>query len=544
MSLAPTTTSSTSATTAPQTIQPRARHGAKAVAANVIWNWAGIIVTMGTGVVIAPFLIHRLGESIYGLWILIAALTGYFGLLDLGIRGSVGRYIAFHRAQQDFNAVNAVLNTALVLLCGVAGVACLATLISVWLFPHVFEIPAGYHNPARIALLIVGLNLALTFPVAIFDSVLWALQRFDLLNIVDIPVGILRTVLVFYFIGRGDGLIALANIAIAMTALAAVIKAIMSFWIEPQLRLNLRFAGMATARKIYGYGIWSFLLAAAREGRGQLSPVLIGALLNVSFVTVYSIASRLIGYATQFVIASTGVLTPVATTLHAQEKNEQQQKLFVEGGKYCSAVALYFALLFIVLGRSLIRVWVGPELVAQGAGTLLDILVIGEIIPMSQWVTYSMILGMARHKLSAWVAVVEVIIMVVLMVLLVKPMGLVGVCLAVAVAGFLCRGIFQVIYGCHLMRVSVWRYSLEALLRPTVLAVVLGAALWLAADRHAPDTWLKLFIYGTVFSLLYFGIALVALGGYDHARAYLERKRKARATVADETPAIDAVPGV
>ena len=126
-------------------------------------------------------------------------------------------------------------------------------------------------------LLIVGLNLALTLPLAIFDSVLWALQRFDLLNIVDIPIGILRTILVFYFIGRGDGLISLAVIAIAMTALAAVIKAIMSFWIEPQLRLNLRFASMATSKKIYGYGIWSFLLAAAREGRGQLSPVLIGA---------------------------------------------------------------------------------------------------------------------------------------------------------------------------------------------------------------------------------------------------------------------------
>src|SRR4051794_16986706 len=118
-------TATTTASPTPPAKQ-RSRHGARAVAANVIWNWAGIIVTMGTGVVIAPFLIHRLGESIYGLWILIAALTGYFGLLDLGIRGSVGRYIAFHRAQQDFEQVNSVLNTALVLLCGVAGVASLA----------------------------------------------------------------------------------------------------------------------------------------------------------------------------------------------------------------------------------------------------------------------------------------------------------------------------------------------------------------------------------------------------------------------------------
>ena len=42
-------------------------------------------IPMLAGFVIAPFLVHRLGELRYGEWILIASMTNYFGLLDLGI---------------------------------------------------------------------------------------------------------------------------------------------------------------------------------------------------------------------------------------------------------------------------------------------------------------------------------------------------------------------------------------------------------------------------------------------------------------------------
>jgi O-antigen/teichoic acid export membrane protein len=506
---------------------PAGRRGVPKVAQNVVWNWAGMGVQMLTGVIIAPFLIRQLGDSVYGLWILIGSLTGYFGLLDLGVRGSVGRYIAFYRAQKDPEGVNGILNTALAALCIVAGAAALMTLVFVWLFPHMFVIPADQVQPARIALLIVGINLAVTFPVAIFDSVLWALQRFDLINIVDIPLGILRTLAAYYFVKHGHGLIALAVIAIANTALAAVIKAIMSFRVEPILKLGTKFIRRGAAGQLYSFGIWSFLLAAAREGRDKLSPVLIGAMLSVQLVTIFSIASRLIGYATQFVIASTGVLTPLSTTLHAQDKTEQQQRLFLEGGKYCTAIALYFLLLFYFLGHTFVRLWVGPHL--EGAAFLLNILVIGEVIPMSQWVTYSMILGMAKHKLSAWVAVLETALMVGLMVGFVRPWGLVGVCLAIAVAGTVCRGVFQIVYGCHLTKVRLSSYFAQALARPLILAIVAAAAMRLVTAWRLPMSWLALLGYTMVFSLCYFGIAIVFLGGYEHMRVYRE-------------PIVDAVP--
>src|ERR1700730_15716486 len=92
----------------------------RSVARNVIWNWAGMVVGLAVGVVVMPFLIHRLGQESYGLWILIGSLTNYFRLLDLGVRGSVGRYVAFYKAKHDRDGVNRTLSTATVILAGVA----------------------------------------------------------------------------------------------------------------------------------------------------------------------------------------------------------------------------------------------------------------------------------------------------------------------------------------------------------------------------------------------------------------------------------------
>jgi hypothetical protein len=123
-----------------------------------------------------------------------------------------------------------------------------------------------------------------------------------------------------------------------------------------------------------------------------------------------------------------------------------------------------------------------------------------------------------------------------------------GVCIAVAISGTLCRGVFQIIYGCHLIRVSVLRYATQAVLRPVALAAITGVGLYTIAQRYPADTWIKLAAYGFIFSFVYFGGALIVLGGADHARAYLSRKRAERgATEVSDTGSetgIDAVAGV
>src|ERR1051326_7753383 len=144
-----------------------------------IWSsWMGYAVTMVVGFLLAPFVVHRLGNTGYGIWTLILSLTGYTGLLDLGIRSSVGRFVARYIALNDARNVNRTINTAMAMLGGGGTLALIATIIMISGFGR-FKVDPGFQASARLALLIAGLNVSVGLPFGVFSGVLLSLERFD-----------------------------------------------------------------------------------------------------------------------------------------------------------------------------------------------------------------------------------------------------------------------------------------------------------------------------------------------------------------------------
>src|SRR5207302_4010326 len=102
-------------------------------------------------------------------------------------------------------------------------------------------------------------------------------------------------------------------------------------------------------------------------------------------------------------------LTPMATAWHAAEERAKQRWLFVNGGKFCMALGLFFLGGFWFLGGPFLQLWThtDPDFVAT-AWTILMILTLGELLPMSQWVTYGMVLSMDRHRVWAVLSFLEI----------------------------------------------------------------------------------------------------------------------------------------
>jgi hypothetical protein len=122
--------------------------------------------------------------------------------------------------------------------------------------------------------------------------------------------------------------------------------------------------------------------------------------------------------------------------------------------------------------------------------------------------------------------------MIALMLLLVRPLGMTGVCIGIAIAGAGCRGIFQIVYGCRLMGLTLRTYFTRALLRPLLLAGVAAIGMATLHPWSAPATWLTLIAYGAIFSTLYFAMTFVLLGGYEALRL----RRAAVASAAAQMP--------
>jgi O-antigen/teichoic acid export membrane protein len=393
-------------------------------------------------------------------------------------------------------------------------VGLLITLAMVPLFFLLFpDVPASEASDVTAALLLIGLNLALTFPLSVFDATLSGYQRFDLLNAVDIPVLGARVGLVFSLIGGQNDLVTLALLTLGATLVAAFAKAVLCFRMDAGLRLKLSCVTWEAGRSLFSFGIWYFLLSLARVLTPKIRPLIVGNRLSSEQVTSFSNVSRLTEYASSIIIAGTQVLTPVATALYAKQRHEEQQRLIIEGSKYCLALSCFFLTLFLCLGKALLVLWMGPEFGQDFP--LLAILALGEALPMAQWLTYSIILGMGRHRALAYFSILESLMAIPLAIALAQPYGLMGVCLAFAIPGTLCRGVFQMLYACRLAEISVGRYFIRALVPPLVISLAPAAGLALLAGWHQPQSWLELFAFGGGFTLCF---GLFGLGLLKHPR--------------------------
>jgi O-antigen/teichoic acid export membrane protein len=476
------------------------------------------------GFLITPFLVRHLGDSTYGLWIIIGSLTGYFGALDLGVGNSVGRNVAFCRARQDIAGVNGILSTAFFYLCGIAVLSLLATLGVLVSFVLIFKnVEPTQLDAARLALALVGLNFALTLPLNTFDGILWGYQRFDLQNKVDIPILLVRTGLTYWLIGAGQGLVALALITLLSSVAGLLTKALLAFRLEPALRVSIPMITRDSAKGLFGYGVWLFPSMLLKQLTPALITTIIGSALEPARVTPFSIASKLVAYAINALNAATSIFTPLATALHARDDHDQQRTLFLMGSRGCLAFALLFTSLFVFLGQPLLLLWIGPALAT--AFPLLLILAAGELLPMSQFTANSILLGKGRLGILAFDSLLEMTVSGGLTLLVIETYDLPGVCVAIAAPAFLFRGLVPMVFTCRVVGVPLATYLMRVILPILLLAAGPVVVLALVTSWRTPNSWIELFLYGGFYSILYLGVMGVGIFGIQGVSALLRRAR-------------------
>ncbi len=212
-------------------------------------NWLGLASSAAVAFFLTPFILHRLGDSGYGLWLLVSTFTGYYGLLDFGLRSAILRYVARHSATKDWENLGRVLSTSLATYSMIACVILTLTLVTAWQFDMLFHLPPESTREAKLLLLVVGIGSALGVPVGVFAGFLEGFQEFVWINAVQMVSAGLRAVLIVFALNSGYGLVALGIITVGLNVGGSLVYALIAFKTCPRLRVRYTYVRMSTSCK-------------------------------------------------------------------------------------------------------------------------------------------------------------------------------------------------------------------------------------------------------------------------------------------------------
>jgi O-antigen/teichoic acid export membrane protein len=468
---------------------------------NVGSSWFALGVNVVVGIFLSPFILHRLGDDAFGLWILIFSVTGYYGLFDLGIRSSIVRYVAKYSATDEHEELNRLVNTAMFSYSGIGIVAMLITLIATYFVDSIFRIPAEFLVTARWLLFMVGISVSLGFPLGVFSGILEGLQRFYLLNFVNVSSTLLRAVLIVFALRHGGGLLTVAFITVSLPLLNGFVNAAAVFR-HLRLRLGLQHVSRESLRRIASYSGTTFLIIVAGRLRFKTDALVIGTFMSAAAITYFTIGSRLVDYASELVSSLAQIFVPMSSQSHATGDLDALRKIFVVGNRACAFIIFPITAVLTVLGKSVIEAWVGPKYVATSYPVML-VLLYPMTLMLAQSASGRTLWGMAKHRTWAWVVLAEGASNLILSVILVRPYGIMGDAIGTAIPLACSMILFLPRHLCRLLGINLRTYLYRAFVFPLALSAPLVAALllmqrWFVPHRLGP-LLIQLLIAGLVY---------------------------------------------
>lgn len=470
---------------------------------NVGTSWFALGVNILVGIFLSPFILHRLGDAAFGIWVLIFSITGYYGLFDLGVRSSIIRFVSKFTAVGDTESAARIINTSLFTYTCIGMLSFVITLLGAAYVDSWFHIPVLLRPSARWLFLMVGTAVSLGFPLGISGGILEGLQRFYILNWTNVATALCRAALIVYFLHRGYGLLTVGIITVSLPLLASVLRGILVLRLLP-IPIGVRYVDRKAFREIANYSGITLIVLVAGQLRFRTDEVVIGTFLSSAAITYFNIGARIVDYAGQMVVSLAQIFVPMSSQSDAVGDVNRLRKIFVTGNRICAFIMFPICVTLIILGKSVIEVWVGAKYVPLSYPVLVILLVPATLF-FSQGSSGRILFGMSRHRTWAVVTLVEGVSNLVLSILLVRRWGIVGDALGTAIPLTCSAVLFLPAHLCRNLGVRLRIFLTQAYVLPLLLCMPLAAVL-LALRRlfiahHYWQLALQLAAGGAVYGL-------------------------------------------
>jgi O-antigen/teichoic acid export membrane protein len=434
--------------------------GYAALIANVIYTGASV-----------PLSLHYLTPALFGLWSVVAQISGYLTLVDFGVNSSVARLLIDHKDDLNGGAYGSLLKSAgfvfaaqgvAVLALGIVGSPLLANLVGV---------TSSSRRAFSLLMVLQCTVLAFTFVTKPFFLTLWSHQRSDVVNYISI--GSFLASLLALWLGFVDGL---GIIAFPVSQFAGlIVNTIATATAARRLGLLPRkecwgSANAQTFREIFSFSRDVFLLGIAAQIVTTSQVIMVSRFFGLEAAATWSICTKAFQFAQQIVYRIFDYSEAAFSEMVVRREIERFRHRYAAIVTLSASTAVWLAISGLAANAGLVFFWTGGRISWDFTCNLAAAVF---LVVSSVNRTYAYIVILLKN--IGWyrfVALLEAALVIAGGSLLGPRLGFVGIFIASIVSNILCSGLYGALRTAKFLRFSPIQITAGWLARPTAFAVV------------------------------------------------------------------------
>ena len=405
------------------------------VAKNTTTNYLVMLIRFFQGLLVTRWLIGYLGDSGYGLWMLLWTFFGYALLMDFGVGIAGQKYTSQELFKKDIRHYNSIVSMIFTFHALMALLIVLGVFIAVFFLEKLFNV----HDPVQLAycrkcFLVFSLGSAALFPFGVLNEILVGLHKIYLNNYI-LAAGRLFELFGFLTILKnGGGLYTIIWYEVFVMGAERVAAWVFAARLIPGFRLRLHLFDRAVFREVFGFSSGSYFMSLARLLRVQTRNPIISKYRGLDAVGIFNLSGRLSDLCNQAIGQYNNNVRPVTAQLFHRGRYRMLRSFVVNSMQWNMFMCCLIIIPAVFLCDEAITALFKKE-VTPLIHTLSQLSLLGAFnwLVVTQ-IPSSVLLMCEKHHLMAWTSMAEAVSVITLNILCLRG-GVSIVCIEIISLG-------------------------------------------------------------------------------------------------------------
>lgn len=470
--------------------------------AGAVLNYVIILLNTLVGLLYTPYMLRMLGQSEYGLYSLVASVISYLTILDLGFGNAIVRYTAKFRTEGKQTEQYEMFGMFFLLYIAIGLLVLLLGSLLYFNVNVIFDktMTIAEIEKAQVMLLLLVFNLAFTFPMSIWGSIITAYERFVFPRILNIIRIVLNTVVMICLLYMGYKALALVVVQTIFNVLTLILNFI---YCKKELSIKMYFRNFRWEflKEVAIYSFWIFLNAIMDRIYWSTGQFVLGATVGTAAVAVFAVAIQLEHMYMMFSSSISSVFLPKVTGMVTTSNDKKMiSDLFIRTGRIQFIVMSLILSGFIVFGKQFILLWAGPGY--EDAYIITLLFFVALFIPLIQNLGITILQARNQMKFRSLLYIGIAVLALIFQVVLAKKYEGIGCAFAVAGALLLGQGLIMNIYYQKRQGIDIVAFWKE-IIKMSIIPALITCLFFYIVSSFNMNSWFNWMLGVGIFSVIY-----------------------------------------